>query len=94
MSIANTEQAEHWNVGEAVAHWIDNQARYEGWRHHPAQKQRLRSRPGNREGPGCAIGARFTSTVRLPSRAAGLVTAPWLRPGFAGGCGTRLRGRR
>jgi hypothetical protein len=28
MSIANTAQAEHWNTGEAVAHWVDNQARY------------------------------------------------------------------
>ena len=23
MSIANTAQAEHWNTGEAVAHWVD-----------------------------------------------------------------------
>jgi hypothetical protein len=29
MSIANTAQAEHWNTGEAVAHWVDNQARYD-----------------------------------------------------------------
>jgi SAM-dependent methyltransferase len=29
MSIANTDQAEHWNTGEAVAHWVDNQARYD-----------------------------------------------------------------
>ena len=29
MSIANTAQAEHWNSGEGVAHWIRNQARYD-----------------------------------------------------------------
>jgi len=29
MSIANTDQAERWNSGEDVAHWIDNQARYD-----------------------------------------------------------------
>ena len=29
MSIANTDQAERWNTGEAVAHWVDNQARYD-----------------------------------------------------------------
>ena len=29
MSIANTDQAEHWNSGEDVAHWITNQARYD-----------------------------------------------------------------
>ena len=29
MSIANTEQAEHWNTGEDVGHWISNQARYD-----------------------------------------------------------------
>ncbi len=29
MSIATTAQAEHWNSGEGVAHWISNQARYD-----------------------------------------------------------------
>jgi hypothetical protein len=29
MSIANTDQAERWNSGEDVAHWIANQARYD-----------------------------------------------------------------
>ena len=29
MSIANTEQAEHWNTGPGVAHWVANQARYD-----------------------------------------------------------------
>ena len=29
MSIANTEQAEHWNTGPSVAHWVTNQARYD-----------------------------------------------------------------
>jgi len=28
MSIANTEQAEIWNTGEGVAHWVRNQERY------------------------------------------------------------------
>jgi len=27
MSIANTDQAERWNSGEDMAHWINNQAR-------------------------------------------------------------------
>ena len=26
MNIANTAQAEHWNTGEGVAHWIGNPA--------------------------------------------------------------------
>jgi SAM-dependent methyltransferase len=29
MSIANTDQAERWNSGEDVAHWVTNQARYD-----------------------------------------------------------------
>ena len=29
MSIANTDQAERWNSGDDVAHWIKNQARYD-----------------------------------------------------------------
>lgn len=29
MSIVNTAQAEHWNTGDGVAHWVDNQARYD-----------------------------------------------------------------
>ena len=29
MSIANTDQAERWNCGEDLAHWITNQARYD-----------------------------------------------------------------
>ena len=29
MSIANTDQAEHWNSGEDLAHWLTNQTRYD-----------------------------------------------------------------
>ena len=29
MSLANTDQAERWNSGEDVAHWVTNQARYD-----------------------------------------------------------------
>jgi SAM-dependent methyltransferase len=29
MNIANADQAERWNSGEDVAHWIDHQARYD-----------------------------------------------------------------
>jgi SAM-dependent methyltransferase len=29
MSIANTNQAERWNTGDGVAHWVDNQDRYD-----------------------------------------------------------------
>ena len=27
MSTVNTDQAERWNSGEDLAHWLDNQAR-------------------------------------------------------------------
>lgn len=29
MNIVNTEQAEQWNTGDTVAHWVDNQDRYD-----------------------------------------------------------------
>ena len=29
MSIANTDQAKHWNSGEDLTHWLTNQARYD-----------------------------------------------------------------
>jgi SAM-dependent methyltransferase len=29
MNIVNTAQAEHWNTGDGVAHWVDNQDRYD-----------------------------------------------------------------
>ena len=29
MSIANTAQAEHWNSGDAIEHWLRNQDRYD-----------------------------------------------------------------
>ena len=29
MSIANADQAERWNSGEDLAHWLNNQARYD-----------------------------------------------------------------
>jgi SAM-dependent methyltransferase len=29
MNIANTDQAEHWNTGDAVDHWVVNQDRYD-----------------------------------------------------------------
>jgi hypothetical protein len=29
MSVANADQAGRWNSGEDMAHWIDNQARYD-----------------------------------------------------------------
>lgn len=30
MTIANREQAEHWNSGDDAGHWVDKQARYDG----------------------------------------------------------------
>ena len=65
----------------------------EGSRHHPAQKQRLGSRPGNGDRPEARVGS---SGAVFPECkvAARLVTWLCLQPGLAGGSGTRSRGRR
>jgi SAM-dependent methyltransferase len=77
MSIANTEQAEHWNTGEGVAHWISNHARYERM-HAPFTAMILGAaglRPGgNVLDVGCGCGGTTLAAARLvaPGQATGL----------------------
>ena len=77
MSIANTEQAEHWNTGEGVAHWIDNQARYDRM-NAPFAAMILDAaalRPGgNVLDVGCGCGGTTLAAARLiaPGQAVGL----------------------
>ena len=77
MSIANTEQAEHWNTGEGVAHWIDNQARYDRM-HAPFTALILGAaalQPGQQVlDVGCGCGGTTLAAARLvaPGQAAGL----------------------
>lgn len=77
MSIANTEQAEHWNAGEGVAHWIANQARYDRM-NAPFAAMILDAaalRPGgNVLDVGCGCGGTTLAAARLiaPGQAVGL----------------------
>jgi len=77
MSIANTAQAEHWNTGDGVAHWITNQARYDRM-HAPFTALILEAaalRPAeNVLDVGCGCGGTTLAAARLvaPGRAAGL----------------------
>ena len=77
MSIANTEQAEHWNTGPGVAHWVANQARYDRM-HAPFTALILDAaalRPGgNVLDVGCGCGGTTLAAARLvaPGRALGL----------------------
>jgi SAM-dependent methyltransferase len=77
MSIANTEQAEHWNTGPGVAHWVTNQARYDRM-HAPFTALILDAaslRPGeNVLDVGCGCGSTTLAAARLvaPGRATGL----------------------
>src|ERR1700761_2734539 len=74
MSIANTEQAEHWNTGPGVAHWVANQARYDRM-HAPFTALILDAaalRPGgNVLDVGCGCGGTTLAAARLraPGRA-------------------------
>ena len=84
MSIANTAQAEHWNTGDGVAHWITNQARYDRM-HAPFTALILDAaalRPGgNVLDVGCGCGGTTLAAARLvaPGQAAGLdLSAPML----------------
>jgi SAM-dependent methyltransferase len=84
MSIANTEQAEQWNTGEGVAHWISNHARYERM-HAPFTAMILGAadlRPGgNVLDVGCGCGGTTLAGARLvaPGQATGLdLSAPML----------------
>src|SRR2546430_17210331 len=68
MSIANTAQAEHWNTGPAVAHWVTNQARYDRM-HAPFTALILQAaalRPGgNVLDVGCGCGGTPLAAARL-----------------------------
>jgi SAM-dependent methyltransferase len=84
MSIANTEQAEHWNAGDGVAHWISNHARYE--RMHAPFTAMILGAAGLRPGGsvldvGCGCGGTTLAAARLvaPGQATGLdLSAPML----------------
>jgi SAM-dependent methyltransferase len=77
MSIANTDQAERWNTGDAVAHWVDNQARYDRM-NAPFADMILGAvslRPGTDVlDVGCGCGGTTLAAARLvaPGRAVGL----------------------
>jgi SAM-dependent methyltransferase len=77
MSIANTDQAERWNCGEDVAHWIANQARYD--RMNEPFAALLLAAAGLRPGShvldvGCGCGGTTLAAARLiaPGQATGL----------------------
>src|SRR2546430_229309 len=86
MSIANIEQAEHWNTGPGVAHWVANQARYDRM-HAPFTALILDAaalRPGgNVLDVGCGCGGTTLAAARLiaPGQALGLdPSGPMLAP--------------
>jgi len=77
MSIANTDQAEHWNSGEDLAHWLTNQARYDRM-NEPFAALILAAaqlRPGSHVlDLGCGCGATTLAAARViaPGQAVGL----------------------
>jgi len=90
MSIANTAQAEHWNTGDGVAHWITNQARYDRM-HAPFTALILDAaalRPGGKVlDVGCGCGGTTLAAARLvaPGQAVGLdLSGPMLARARAG----------
>ena len=90
MSIANTAQAEHWNTGDGVAHWVTNQARYDRM-HAPFTALILAAaalRPGGTVlDVGCGCGGTTLAAARLvaPGQAVGLdLSGPMLAQARAG----------
>ena len=83
MSIANADQAEAWNSGEDLAHWLNNQARYErmGEPFAALILQAAAFRPGGHVldlGCGCGRTSRSPrSTGRYWWAAAGASTTSW-----------------
>ena len=77
MSIANTNQAEHWNSGEDLTHWLTNQARYDRM-NEPFAALILAAaqlQPGrNVLDVGCGCGATTLAAARViaPGQAVGL----------------------
>ena len=77
MSIANTAQAEQWNTGDGVAHWITNRARYDRM-HAPFTALILQAAGLRADGQvldvGCGCGGTTLAAARLvaPGQAAGL----------------------
>src|SRR5256885_13419634 len=89
MSIANTAQAEHWNTGPGVAHWVANQARYDRM-HAPFTALILDAaalRPGgNVLDVGCGCGGTTLAVPRLIAPGHALrpdLSRPMLAPGPA-----------
>jgi SAM-dependent methyltransferase len=77
MSIANTDQAERWNSGDDVVHWITNQARYDRM-NEPFAALILAAaalRPGRHVlDVGCGCGSTTLAAARLiaPGQATGI----------------------
>ena len=96
MSIVNTAQAEHWNTGDGVAHWITNQARYDRM-HAPFTALILEAADlqagGNVLDVGCGCGGTTLAAARLvaPGQATGLdLSGPMLARARSGAAAAGL----